>query len=84
MENFAALLAPLLLLILLLRLMILPIRWGWKLLLNSLCGFLCLWILNSISGFTGIRFPINWATVCTAGFLGLPGIGLLALLQAVL
>ena len=84
MENFAALLIPLLLLLLLLRFISLPIRWGWKILLNSLCGFLCLWILNSISGFTGIRFPINAVTAAVAGFLGLPGIGLLALLQTVL
>ena len=84
MENFSALFIPLVLLFLLLRLIALPIRWGWKLLLNSLCGFMCLWLLNSISGFTGIWFPINWVTACIAGFLGLSGIGLLALLQMIL
>lgn len=84
MENFAALLVPVLLLVLLLRLISLPVKLGWKLLLNSFCGFLCLWLLNSIAGFTGIRFPINGVTACVAGFLGLPGIGLLALLQTAL
>ena len=84
MENFTALLIPLVLFFLLLRLIALPIRWGWKILINSLCGFLCLWLLNSISGFTGIRFPINGVTAVIAGFLGLPGIGLLALVQMVL
>ena len=84
MENFAALLIPVVLLFLLLRLIALPIKLGWKILINSSCGFLCLWLLNSISGFTGIRFPINAVTACVAGFLGLPGIGLLALLQVVL
>ena len=84
MENFAALLVPALLLLLLLRLISLPVKLGWKLLLNSGCGFLCLWLLNSISGFTGIRFPINGITAVVAGFLGLPGIGLLAMLQATL
>ena len=64
--------------------MVLPIRWGWKILLNSACGFLCLWLLNAISGFTGLWFPINAVTVITAGFLGLPGIGLLAVIQALL
>ena len=81
MENFAALAIAALLVFGLLRLIALPIQWGMKLLLNSVCGFLCLFILNSISGFTGIRFPINSVTVVIAGFLGLPGIGAMALMQ---
>lgn len=84
MENFAAILIPMLLLGLLLRLLVMPIRWFWKLFVNSACGFVCLWLLNSISGFTGVYFPINNVTALIAGFLGLPGIGLLALLQTVL
>ena len=81
MENFAALVIAALLVFGLLRLIALPIQWGMKLLLNSACGFLCLFILNAISGFTGIRFPINSVTVVIAGFLGLPGIGALAVMQ---
>lgn len=84
MANFASLLIPLVLAGLLLRLMALPIRWGWKIFLNSGCGFLCLWLLNSVSGFTGIYFPINLVTALISGFLGLPGIGILILLQKVL
>ena len=52
----------------------------FKIAANSGCGLLCLWLLNSVTGFTGIFFPINAVTVLTAGFLGLPGIGILALL----
>ncbi len=84
MENFVSILIPLLLLMFLLKLLVLPIRWFWKLFLNSGCGFLCLWLLNSISGFTGISFPINSVTALIAGFLGLPGILLLAILQWIL
>lgn len=84
MENFLSILIPLFLLSFLLRLLVLPIRWFWKVFLNSGCGFVCLWLLNSISGFTGLYFPINSVTAVIAGFLGLPGIGLLALLQWVL
>ena len=80
MENFVSILIPLLLLMLLLKLLVLPIRWFWKVFVNSGCGFLCLWLLNSISAFTGILFPVNAVTVLTAGFLGLPGIGIMALL----
>lgn len=81
MENFIALSLPILMALALLKLMVLPVRLFWKLLVNSLCGFLCLWILNSVAGFTGLYFPINAVTAATAGFLGLPGIGLLATVQ---
>ena len=84
MENFAVLLVPALMLCILLRLIALPIRWFWKLSINSACGFLCLWLLNSIATFTNLYFPVNAGTVVVAGFLGLPGIGVLALVQLLL
>lgn len=81
MENFATLLIPIFLIFGLLRIIALPIRWFWKLSINSACGFLCLWLLNSISAFTGLYFPVNAVTVLISGFLGLPGICSLALVQ---
>ncbi len=84
MENFAAILIPMLLLGVLLRLLVLPIRWSLKFFVNSACGFGCLWLLNSVSGFTGLYFPVNFVTAGVAGFLGIPGIGLLAILQRIL
>lgn len=80
MENFVTLLVPAILALILARLLFTPIRLLWKLLLNSACGFACLWLLNTLSGFTGILFPINAVTVLTAGFLGIPGMALLAIL----
>lgn len=80
MEIFVTLLIPALLALVLVRLLLLPMKFLFKLLAHSTCGFLCLWLLNSISAFTGICFPINAVTVLTAGILGLPGIGILALL----
>ena len=84
MEKFVTLLIPVLLLLVLIRVILLPIKVVWKLFINSACGFVCLWLLNWISGFTGILFPINIITAAIAGFLGLPGIGLLALVQVFL
>lgn len=81
MKKFTTLLVPAFLVLMLLRVIALPIRWFWKLSINSACGFLCLWLLNSVSAFTNIYFPVNAATVLIAGFLGLPGIGALALVQ---
>ena len=84
MEQLLSVLIPVLLIFLLLRIIAAPLRLGIKILLNSACGFACLWLLNWISGFTGIFFPINPVTAVIAGFLGLPGIGLLAAAQWIL
>ena len=81
MEKFATLIIPALLVLVLLRIIAMPIRWCWKLSINSACGFLCLWLLNSVSAFTHLYFPVNAVSVAIAGFLGLPGIGALALVQ---
>ena len=81
MENIISVLIPVVLVLLLLRIMITPVRLGIKLLINGACGFLCLWLLNWISGFTGVYFPINPITAAIAGFLGLPGIALLGVVQ---
>ena len=80
MEKFVTLLIPALMAIALVRVMVVPLQAGFRLCIHSGCGFLCLWLLNSVSGFTGIGFPINAVSVLIAGFCGLPGIGLLALL----
>lgn len=84
MEKFVALFVPLLLLVILIRVILIPMKLIWKLLINSVCGFLCLWLLNTIAGFTGIRFPLNLVTTAVAGFLGIPGIALLTLAQVLL
>ena len=81
MENFVTLLIPILLTIALLRLILLPLGAFAKCAIHAGCGFACLWLLNSISGFTGIFFPINAVTVLASGFLGVPGIGIMALLE---
>ncbi len=84
MEAILTLLIPIALLVVLLYVLLSPIKLGWKLLLHGFCGFLCLWLLNLISVYTGILFPINPVTVLIAGFLGVPGLLLLALVQVVL
>ena len=83
MENFVMLLIPAMLLILLLRLLLIPMKLVFKLLLHSGCGFLCLWLLNTVSGFTGFYLPVNAVTVFIAGFLGIPGIALITVLEIV-
>ena len=81
MENFVTLAIPVLLALFLIRMLLMPMKLVFKLAVHSGCGFLCLWLLNTVSGFTGIYLPINTVTVLIAGFLGIPGIGLIALLE---
>lgn len=83
METFVTLLIPGVLALAAVRVMLLPLRGAVKLGIHAACGFLCLWILNTVSALTGIRFPVNAATVLVAGCLGLPGMGLMALLAVV-
>lgn len=81
MENSIPLIIPILMGIFLLRILLMPMALFLKLAAYSGSGFLCLWLLNLVSGFTGIYLPINGITILVAGFLGIPGIGLLAFLE---
>ena len=80
MEKFVTLLIPALIALLLVRLLLMPVKLIFKVCAHSGCGFLCLWLLNSVAAFTGVYFPLNAVTVLVAGFLGLPGIAVMALL----
>lgn len=80
METFVTLLIPAILAVVLIRLLLMPLKLGFKIAIHCACGFVCLWLLNSVSGFTGIFFPINAVTVLVSGVLGLPGIAILAIL----
>ena len=80
MESILSLILPAFLGVVLVRLLLYPLGWAARLALHSAGGFLCLWLLNLVSGITGLTLPINAVTVLTAGTLGLPGIGGIALL----
>ena len=80
MENIAIPLAGALMGFLLLKLLLKPLRWGLRLALNSGAGLLSLTLLNTVPA---LAVPVNAVTVLTAGTLGLPGMGLLILLEQV-
>ena len=65
---------------LLLKLLLKPLRWGLRLALNSGAGLLSLTLLNTVPA---LAVPVNAVTVLTAGTLGLPGLGLLVLLEQI-
>jgi inhibitor of the pro-sigma K processing machinery len=84
LEQFLNLIIPAFLVCCFLRLCVMPLKLGWKIGVNTVSGFACLWLLNLISGFTGLLFPINAVTALIAGFLGLPGIAVVGFLQWIL
>ncbi|MCL2368033.1 MAG: pro-sigmaK processing inhibitor BofA family protein [Oscillospiraceae bacterium] len=52
-----------------------------RILLNTVGGFILLFILNYLGQFIGISIGINWVNAVIVGILGLPGVGLLLILQ---
>jgi len=74
----------LLLLLLVGWLLITPIKLLLKFLANGLIGGIMLLVLNLVGGGIGISVAINPVTALIAGFLGVPGIILILLLQVIL
>ena len=72
------------LLLALLRLFRSPLKLVGKLLLNTLLGFLALWLVAQTSAVTGIALGMNLTNALVVGVLGLPGFLLLLLVQWVL
>ena len=72
------------LLLALIRIFRSPLKLVGKLLLNTLLGFLALWLVGLTSAYTGIALGMNLANALVVGVLGLPGFVLLLLLQWVL
>lgn len=81
MENIITFAIPILLLVLLVKILFTPMKWIFKLALHALTGFVCLWLLNSVSGFTGLELPINAVTTLISGVFGVPGIAVIVLLE---
>lgn len=71
----------LLLLYVVAKFFVLPIKIITKLLMNGIIGGVMLVVLNYFGGYVGLNIPINLFSALTAGFLGLPGILLLIALQ---
>lgn len=83
MVSFCKVMIPAILAASVIRLLFVPVKLIWKLLINSLCGFACLGLLNTTAGITGLYLPINAVTVLVTGFLGLPGVGIIAVLELI-
>lgn len=83
-QKILAGLAAVFLLLALIRVFQAPLRLALKLLVNTLLGFLALWVVNLTAAFTGLALGFNLWNALVIGVLGLPGFLLLLLTQWVL
>ena len=58
-----------------------PLKIALRVLFNTLLGFVLLFGVNAAAPLTGIVLGVNLYTALTVGILGVPGLGLLLLLQ---
>ena len=66
------------------RVFIVPIKKIFKLVINSILGGLTIFLINLIGGIWGFHIGLNIITSIFVGLLGIPGAGLLVILQIIL
>ncbi|MGI6537008.1 MAG: pro-sigmaK processing inhibitor BofA family protein [Caldicoprobacterales bacterium] len=65
-------------------LLLVPLKLLLRFIINGIIGGVALWILNLIGGLLGFSVALNPITALTVGFLGIPGLILILLLQFIL
>ena len=80
-EKITAVFLAAVLLLAVIRLFSAPLRLACKLLLNTLLGFLALFLLQAVGPYIGLSLGLNFLNAAVIGVLGLPGLVLLMLLQ---
>ena len=70
----------LILLFLLGRALLIPLKFILKLMLNSIVGAVCLMVINFVGMNFGILVPLNVVNAITVGILGVPGVIVLLIL----
>ena len=83
-EKIALGLVLLFLVMVCLRLFAAPLKLALKVLLNSALGFGAVWLLNLTTAVTGLSLGLNLFNAVIISILGIPGFGLLLLVQWVL
>jgi inhibitor of the pro-sigma K processing machinery len=83
-EKIALGLTLLFLVVVCLRLFAAPLKLALKVAFNSALGFGAVWLLNLTTSVTGLSLGLSWFNAIVIGILGVPGFGLLLLVQWVL
>lgn len=63
------------------RVMIVPIQWIVKILVNSVLALVGLLVLNLIGNFVGFHLPVNLVTILGVAVLGVPGLVLVIVMH---
>ena len=77
---FVTILIAALLILLVIRIFNKPIRFIFKLLFNTVLGYIVLILVNHFGMYVGLSLPIDLLKAVIVGFLGLPGVILLLLI----
>ncbi len=67
-----------------LKLLSLPMKIIIKLVINGIVGGIIIFMVNLIGANFGFVIDLNWITALLVGFLGVPGVIIVAILQFVL
>lgn len=59
------------------RLLLVPMRWLWRLVFNAFLGALLLLLFNAFGYMVGYPLSINPLNALIAGFLGVPGVAVI-------
>lgn len=65
------------------KLLMLPIKLMWKLVVNGIAGALLLLVVNFVGGLIGLSVPITPFSALLTGVLGIPGVIVLLIFQFV-
>ena len=65
-------------------LLLVPMRFMWRLLAGGVLGALALMAINLLGALVGFSVAVNPFTAMAVGFLGLPGVALVTALQLLL
>ena len=76
--------AGILILYILCKILTVPLRIIWKLLVNAVIGIVVLFLFNLLGGLVGLSIPINAVNALITGFLGVPGVILILILRIIL
>lgn len=80
-SNILVIAAGIFILWLIIKLFLTPIKWIFKLLINTLVGFAALWVINFFGDFIGISLALNWINALVVGVFGFPGVVVLLVLK---
>jgi inhibitor of the pro-sigma K processing machinery len=84
MGSFVFFIVGIVLLFLIGKIISLPIKILWKLIVNAILGGVLLLIFNFVGSLVNLSIAINFWTALIAGFFGIPGVIFLAIFKYIL